>query len=208
MPFTPLEFTRERVADALGPRSAYLDGRMALTNQNFYDTTYVNLPLAYQRRFWGTRNLVTKRVSGLSVGISGGRVLIQAAEAIAEQLAKTVLRRIIGQLLKRVNADALQSSTSINATLYGMDGRDTYNLSMNDFTNNTNLFFINAGIGAVTQASLNIVLFGNFPTMPHRITRLPGYIMDVYNQSVAWTIIGDAAVGVIPPGGSISLISS
>lgn len=111
-------------------------------------------------------------------------------------------------LLSRINADALQSSTSLDATLYGMNGRDTYNLRMSDFSQETNLFFVNAGIGAITQASLNVVFIGNFPTIPSDLIDLPGYIWDVYHRAVAWTIVGDAAIGVIPPGGSISVISS
>lgn len=208
MPFTPLEFTPERIAAALGPRSGYLDGRLPLNNQTFYENTYTNLPLAYQKKFWGAKSPVTKKVGGKSIGLGAGKILTDAATAVAEQLAKTVLRRILSQLLKRVSLDKLQSSTSSDATLYGLNGRDTYNMRMTDFTSDTNLFFVNAGIGAVTQASINVVFIGNFPTIPSGMRSLPGYIQDIYNQAVAWTVIADAAIGVIPPGGNVSIISS
>lgn len=126
-----------------------------------------------------------------------------AAEAI-----KSALRPILRRLVSSVSLDALQSSTSLDATLYGLDGRDTYNLNESDF-NNANIFFINVGMGAVTQASLNLVFVGNFPSCNSmNPLRLVGHLADVYRRASAWTIVPDGAVGVIFPGASVSIIAS
>ncbi|GAB3642846.1 hypothetical protein GCM10027423_34820 [Spirosoma arcticum] len=218
MPFTPLEFTRERIARVLGPGSGYLNGHLPLTNKAFYEDTYSKLPLVEQRKFWGEKNTVAKQVRGVAVGISGGKLLKAAAEAALEGItlvvAKVTLKLIIGKViekhLKTVSLDALQSSTSGDATLYGLNGNDTYNLYMIDFNRGTNIFFINAGIGAVAAASLNLAFVGPFPSMPSTmpLQDLPDYIWDCANKAVAFTVINDAALGLIMPGGSISVISS
>ncbi|CAN5150814.1 hypothetical protein BH09BAC4_BH09BAC4_22170 [soil metagenome] len=214
MPFTPLEFTPERIAKALGPGSGYLNGHLHLTNQAFYENTYTNLPLVEKKKFWGTKNSVTKQVRGLAFGISGGGLLKEAAEAVVEGVAKlglqVIIRKIIEKHLKAVSLDALQSSTSGDATLYGLNGNDTYNLYMVDFNKETNIFFINAGISAIAAASLNLAFVGYFPTMPSTmpLQDLPDYLWDCANKAIAFTVVNDAALGLIMPGGTISIISS
>ncbi len=218
MPFTPLEFTPERIAKALGPGSGYLNGHLQLTNQAFYENTYSQLPLVEQKKFWGDKNSVTKQVRGVAVGISGGKLLADAAEAALKGVVlgaaklglRIVIRKIIEKHLKAVSLDALQSSTSGNATLYGLNGHDTYNLYMIDFNRETNIFFINAGIGAIAAASLNLAFVGYFPSMPSTmpIQDLPDYLWDCANKAIAFTVINDAALGLIMPGASLTVISS
>lgn len=218
MPFVPLEFTPARIAGSLGPGSGYLNGHLRLDNKTFYEDTYSNLPLVEQKKFWGTKSIVTKSVRGVSVGISGGKLFAQAAQGaikgtmlgLAKLGVQRIVRKVIDFQLKNINLDALQSSTSLDATLYGLNGYDTYNLYMLDFQNDANIFFINAGIGAVTGASLNLVFIGYFPSIPYGMSLfdLPEYIWDCSNKAVACAVVGDAAVGLIMPGGSISFISS
>lgn len=218
MPFTPLEFTRERIADVLGPGSGYLNGHLPLNNKAFYENTYSKLPLTYQRKFWGDKNSVAKQVRGVAVGLGAGKLLADAAQAalkgITLVVAKIALKQIVGKIvekyLKTTSLDALQSSTSGDATLYGLNGNDTYNLYMDDFNRATNIFFINAGVGAVAAASLNVAFVGPFPTMPSTmpLQDLPDYIWDCSNKAIAFTVVNDAALGLIMPGGNISVISS
>ncbi len=203
MPFVPLEFTPERLADAIGPQNGYATGRLRLTNQIFYDQTYSGLPLATKRKFWGEARVLEKNAKGISLGLSGGAIMNSAAQAL-----QSALRPIIRRLVSSVSLDVLQKSTSLDATLYGLDGRDTYNLNESDFRN-ANILFINAGLGALTQASLNLVFVGNFPSCNSmNPIRLVGHLHDVYRRASAWTIVPDGAVGVILPGASISIIAS
>lgn len=218
MPFTPLEFSRERIAKVLGPGSGYLNGHLPLNNKAFYEDTYSKLPLVEQRKFWGDKNSVTKPVRGVAVGLSGGKLLAAAAEAALKGVTLTVakigLRVIIGKILekhlKTVSLDALQSSTSVDATLYGLNGNDTYNLYMIDFNQGTNIFFINAGISAVAATALNLAFIGPFPSMPSTmpLQDLPDYLWDCSNKATAFTVVSDAALGLIMPGASIAVISS
>lgn len=206
IPFVPLLFTPEKIAEVLGPQNGYTTGRSVLTNQTFYEQTYSGLPLSFQKRFWGVPTKVEKSVGGWALGLSGGAIMSSAAKALT-----SMLRPIVARLLSSVSLDAAQVSTSINATLYGMNGRDTYNMNEAEFSS-CNIFFINAGIGCLVQSSLNIVFIGNFPRMDmsNHINPLTliAHIGQVYSNSIAWAVVGDAAAGMIFPGASISFISS
>ncbi|MEZ4905205.1 MAG: hypothetical protein R2822_27365 [Spirosomataceae bacterium] len=206
LPFVPLLFTPSRIAEVLGSQNGYTTGRSVLTNQNFYDQTYSNLPLSFQKKFWGTPTKIEKPVGGWAIGLSGGAVISSAAKALI-----SVLRPMVGRLLSSISLDATQVSASLNAPLHGMNGRDMYNLNEAEFAS-CNIFFINAGVGCLMQSSLNIIFVGNFPRMDisNHVNPLTliAHISNVYSQSIAWAVVGDAAAGLIFPGASISFISS
>ncbi|WP_028669084.1 hypothetical protein [Runella zeae] len=206
IPFVPLIFSQEKIAEVLGAQNSYALGRARLTNERFYNETYSGLPLLYQRRFWGTTTKVEKPVGGWAIGLSGGAIMNSASTAIL-----SLLRPMVGRLLSSVSLDAAQVSVSQNATLYGMNGYNTYDLNQAVFSS-CNVFFINAGIGCLVQSSLNIVFIGNFPRMDMSDHLNPftliAHLSNVYSNSIAWAIVGDSAAGMIFPGASISFISS
>jgi hypothetical protein len=205
LPMVPLLFNQERIAAALGPNNGYATGRASLDNQGFYNNTYSGLPLTYKHQFWGPPTTIQKRVSGVAIGLSGGAIMSAASSAI-----KSVLNRIVGGIVTSVGLDALQSSTSLDALLYGMNGRGTYDENVPVFSSRTNIFFINMGIGCVTQGALNIVFIGDFPSTHDYSNPLAfvGHLWSVYQNSKAYAFVADAAVGFIMPGASVAFMST
>ncbi len=252
MPFTPLEFTNERIASVCGSGSGYLDGRIPLTNEIFYEETYSGLK-SEKKYFWGNTNSVNTHVCGMTVGLSGGKTLstlsnafgktvgpavakgMETVEFLFNQKVAPVLTEKITELIKKskvpIDQLAYKKETSMNATLYGMNGQSTYNHDMYRFNSNSHVLFINISVGVIAQVGLNFVLIGDFPPMPiippngflkallnpfdsvgiwytKYIANFIAYLYAAFNSALAWTIIGDAALGSIPPGASISLIGS
>lgn len=205
LPLVPLLFTPQRMAAALGENNGYATGRVPFTNQRFYNETYSNLPLTYKHQFWGSPTTIERNVSGIAIGLSGGAIMSAASSAI-----RTVLNKIVGGIVSSVGLDALQSSTSLDALLYGMNGRGTYDTNIPVFSPRTNIFFINMGIGCVTQGAFNIVFIGDFPSTHEYVNplRLVTHLWHVYQNTKAYAFVADAAVGFIMPGASVAFMST
>lgn len=229
-PFTPLLFTPERRNTVLvKSRQDY-----EFTNKEFYEQVY--LDCYSKKNFWGDQSIKIKNVEGVAFGVSGGGILNGASKAITKFLVPKLGGLILDKLRKGVSLDMMQASTSAHSILHGLNGRDTYNLNMNEFDGR--LLFINASAGCIVQTGINLVFFGSFPPIPKlpmnlkdvllsafvSITpftsfMLPNPVVDyceelikylwtVNKMALAYTWISDAAIGFIPPGGTISIVST
>ena len=240
MPFTPLEFTRERIARAFGQRFA--DESMPVNNERFYWDRYIQLPVSLQPQFHGTPVPVSRRVRGISVGINEGGVLSEAGD-LAVQGSRSLGRAVgwgvgrvfsagasyarvnaarafgfaVSNFLQRVGLDRMQSSQTLNATLYGMNHNDTYNMAMASFTQNPalNICMVGGAASAIVQAAGSVAFIGPFGSARdirlnplYTVQDTASYLYNVATRSYAYCFLRDAAIGLIVPGAQVQLVAS
>ena len=221
-PLTPLNLSSENFAAAYG-RSSHLATRTDhYSNEYLYDQWNL-LPYSYQERFWDRnhRLIIQKRIYGAALGVQAGGAVSAAGNAV-EQLIVSLAGRLIGRVISGIGLDSLQSSQSSVSTLYGINGTDTYNQNITDYsTVNTNIFIVQGSIGAIAQAGLNMVLFGNFPSIrtvgasmlltPNSFTQsvaVFNYLRSVFARAQSVAFVGDAAIGVILPGVQLQVLAT
>ncbi len=239
-PIVPLEFTEANIKNALGgkPESPVTDSDF---NEKFYDKYYSGLPSPFQRKFWGKGVPISKDIILANISLSflsknkafnmpdviGGKITswaLKGSEALANRFylvaaskiaswVKGKIYSVISSGAKGSNLDALQSSTSSNSMLHGMNGRDTYNFDISNFkSGEMNICIFQGAITAVTGLALNIMFIGNFKKFDYAsflklaalnngspypiVTFLSSYYLDVFNKSFAWAVVADASIGI------------
>lgn len=220
-PLTPLNFSSANFASVYGSTARLATHTNRFSNETLYNE-WTLLPVSFQERFWDRSNrvLIRKRIYGAAVGIETGGVFTAAGEAIQELLIR-LAGRLVGRLVSSVGLDSLQSSQSSTSTLYGINGTDTYNQNVREYSNtSTNIFILQGAIGAIAQAGLNIVLFGNFPSIrtlgstlltPNSFAQsvaIFNYLRSVFADAKSVALVGDAAVGAILPGVQLQILAT
>jgi hypothetical protein len=207
LPFTPLVFSPQNIAEVMGPNFLQRQYGGSVDNKTFYDNHYSGLPLLYQRKFWGPKQVVVKSVKGVGAGLSGGGAIAAAGKALEAAAAKRLVGKIFHKFFSTVGLDVVQSGTSLNATLYGINGHDTYNLDMALFNQTANICLLQGGISAVAQAGLNLLIIGNFASNFGRLGAYD-YLVNVWGHAEAVAVVADAALGFILPGAQVFTICS
>lgn len=220
-PLTPLNFSSANFASVYGREARLATQTNRYSNETLYNE-WTLLPVSFQERFWdrGNRTMLRKRIYGAAIGIQAGGVVSAAGEAV-EELLMRLAGRLVGRLVSSIGLDALQSSQSSISTLYGINGTNTYNQNISDYNNSTtNIFILQGAIGAIAQAGLNIVLFGNFPSIrtlgttlltPNSFSQsvaIFNYLRSVFAEAKSVAFVGDAAIGFILPGVQVQVLAT
>lgn len=189
------------------------------TDQEIFDQ-YCRLASQLRQRIHLPRRTCTKPVRGISIGISGGGAL-----DIFDSVAETVLRPIFRELFSNtVGLAGLTTGTAggfMNmfdaGAFHGIGGNSDFAFNIDHFAHKE-YCLIQAGIGAMVSAAVNILLLGNFRNINYfvanemnpmeKVGGIASYLYNVMTQSQCYALIGEASAGLILPGGSINIVAT
>lgn len=232
VPFTELDFSFKKKKEAFGETFAIANNHRS--SKDFYQNFYSGLPSFERDKFRTSPKPIERNVKGFVLGIDllkGGDAIsgVVKGEGIVKGLGGKIvaeIRDVIDKALGSIGLDASQVSTTSDGLVYGKNGADTYNMDINRLiSDDVNICLVQAGIGALVGTAVNIIFFGNFPTYDQFkasdsrtyysmlnplefLFPISGYMTMSIRRSFAFSILSDAATGLILPNMQFQVISN
>lgn len=139
-------------------------------------------------------------------------------------LAEDAIDSSVGSIGNFFNLSSGTSGGFLNmydgGALHGANGHSTLNLEVSSIRR-MNCAIIQLKGGFAVEAGINLLLIGSFPSLStFNIRRrrddsvfevasdLMAYLNRVFSELYCYTVVGDAGVGIIPPGVDINIIAS